>query len=312
MPVACKGTYVSGASSGERLWSREPRRQTLIDAFGFPLLGTFNVRVPGSRITEMQKLRPAAKVKSWNKGKPTVYRFWTAELSIRGNGWPVWLFLWHEPVSDKYVNLEFMSRERVPDAFKGPLTVQVFEKWDKLRIDRWIASWPKIFQTFPWSAPRGDSKLVWEAIGPRVEWRGRRVLDIGCHTGFHSFAAMRAGAIAVGVEVSDKIRARAREVSYHIESLPLRIEPIDPGGVWDTILYLSVHHQADPRYEHLKETIAGLKGRCSDLFVELIAPSIKGKVSAEAIDSMVGGKPFLEYEHRIRGRRRLYHLKGAP
>jgi hypothetical protein len=76
-------------------------------------------------------------------------------------------------------------------------------------------------------------------------------------------------------------------------------------------MYLSVHHQPDPRYDSLKEKLEELKGRCKDLFVELIVPPLEGSMTADQVDEIMGVKPLVEYEHKVRKTRRIYHVKGS-
>jgi len=85
-----------------------------------------------------------------------------------------------------------------------------------------------------------------------------------------------------------------------------------PEGKFNTILYLSVHHQPDPNYKKLKQKIKQLKEKAkAHLFVELIMPPMFPKnnsLTEEQIDKIIGGKILDRYKHKVRGIRKIYWI----
>lgn len=216
--------------------------------------------------------------------------------------------------------IEVISRRSLPESFKtGPLTVEVFHKLSPVEIATWAADqyW---FQTFPWTPRRkdgqrtADSAMLWNTIVDQCLWRDRNVLDIGTHYGYHAIQASRAGATVIGMDVDKMALDNARVIDRYIEQEGIEYVAADPGGRFDIILYLSVHHQIDESYKKLAETILGYRRRCEDLFVELILPSSCKQfgrgMSDDDVDRLVGGLVLTTYKHPIRGFRRVYHVKG--
>lgn len=224
-----------------------------------------------------------------------------------------WVYRWRGSKMPNHI-LEVVSRGQMPDSFNvGDLNVMVLHKWGRGEIARWVSQqyW---FQTFPWSPTRADSALMRDVIRPACKWSGRTVLDVGAHYGYHSFWAAAAGASVVGFEPEAPSRCNAITIDRHIEHQGVEFVDSDPGGRFDVIMYLSVHHQIDPLYKHLRATIAGYAARCEDLFVELILPStlpeFGGGQSDADVDATVGGTPLITYRHAVRGVRRIYHVRS--
>ncbi len=229
-----------------------------------------------------------------------------------------WVFRW-EGSRQWNDTLELISRQKLPKSFKtGKLQLTLMRRWTPPEILNW-AKQQYWFQDFPWSPPRKDkmqkanSRLVWDEILPLCSWANRSVLDIGTHYGYHALRAAGMGASVVGFEPDDS-RNNAVIIDQHIEQQGVEYVAEDPGGRFDVILYLSVHHQIDPDYNSLSEKVEALRSRCRDLFVELILPSSYAEFGAgrsdKWVDKQVQGYTVQTYPHRVRGVRRIYHVQG--
>ncbi len=268
--------------------------------FGGPLVGTFNVVLDRPMPTT---LRPCIE-----HDAEVHRRFWLVRLDDDHYAWAV---RW-DGSKMPWNRLELVSRAPLPSyLMREPFSVEILEPLTSVERERWIKEQTYWFQSFDWSPQRADSKLIWDTIAPHGDWSGKTVLDIGCANGAHCFLAARAGARVTGFEPDTPAREKARFINDYIESQDCRFVARDPGGTWDTILYLSVHHQWDETYDQLADKIQELRGRArDDVFVELIVPDLQQTRSQEWIDAQVGGEVLLKYRHKVRCVRKIYHIFG--
>lgn len=266
------------------------------------MVGTFNLRLSES----IRTYAPARR--QWRPGEGW-YWYWLVRLDDTHYGWA---YKWQGSTLPDTV-VEVLSKRRLPDALKrADVPVNVYEPWDNARRLAW-AEKQHTHQTFDWwPSTRVDSERKWLVLSGSARLEDADVLDIGTHYGFMSFRAAAAGANVVGVEPGDMERGSARTINDHIECQDVPFLEADPGGLFDVILYLSVHHQRDPRYETLAKTVAAYAKRARQaVYVEVILPPLFGKgLSAEAVDAMVDGTPLDTYTHAIRGTRRIYRVEG--
>lgn len=278
------GQYVNGIGRAHKSNNRHK------DAFGCYMYGTFNIRMP--KDFNINKFKPAIIA-----GKNT---YWLVRLNKLKYGWAV---RWKGSKQKPYI-LEILSKRLFPDSFKsGKIDAEILEKWDRQSIKAW-ANRLDPFQSFSWLGGKADSESVWDAINI-ISWSNKSVLNIGCNYGFFSIMASKNGAYVHGVDL--RALDSAVTINNHIEMSDVEYYRSDRGGMYDVILYLSVHHQIDPKYNNLRETINKLSNRCSDLFVELIMPPLFGSNEA-AIDKAVGGSMLHRYKHKVRGHRKIYHI----
>ena len=211
--------------------------------------------------------------------------------------------------------LEIVSRGLLPEGLRhGELEIDILPAWTEEEVRTWTKDqyW---FQGFPWApVQRADSSRVWRCIQPVCSWSNRTVLDIGTHYGFFALRAAQAGASVLGMDIDSQCIRTARLIDDHIEQQGVAFQTEDPGGPFDVILYLSVHHQIDPTYNGLQAKVKNLSSRCQDLFVELILPHSQrrfgaGRTAVE-VDVLVGGQVLDTYRHRVRGERRIWHVPG--
>ena len=308
--VLLTGAYEHGSGHAHEVFATAERRRLLHSTFGYSdFHGTFNFHTSVRDADILQQL--TASREAMESAANVHWWFYICDLIKGDKSVPVVLLMWmRSGRKSAKTFLELMSRERIPDEFKtGELTLRVYGKWSEDEIKEWIPTqyW---FQTFPWSPKKADSSYVWNQIQNRVEWHGKRVLDIGGHTGFFSFNAANEGAIVTLFEPDEEPLKRAQTIGRHIECADITYALRDPMDNYDTIMYLSVHHQPDPKYDQLKGKLVELKSRCKDLLLELIVPPLEGDMTAEQIDEIVGVAPLAEYKHKVRKIRRIYHVKG--
>jgi hypothetical protein len=211
-----------------------------------------------------------------------------------------------------------LTRRRLPDCLKqGELDVVIPERWPEDQVQRWAAKqyW---FQTFPFSPkPRADSQLVWDKINV-VDWRGQIVYDVGCHYGFFSFEASKLGAAVQGFDNNRSSLVMAKTIRDHIVMQDVNFSyrnSVDfSPNCCDTMLYLSVHHQVDPTYERLLETVDTLKRAIREnLFVELIVPPTfpkSSRLTERDIDDIMDCAVLHRYRHAVRGTRKIYRWEA--
>lgn len=311
--VELSGRFANGSGRAGKWFETKKRQAFMRSVFGRDVFhGTFNFVVSGSKVRAPQMItRELAASREADESDSMKWKFYLCDLIKGSESVPVILMFWwrNDHMSGKCY-LELISRERIPDDFKsGELTLIVYGRWSEDRAREW-ASTQHWFQTFPWSPPKADSAFVWGKIKDLVSWQGKSVLDIGGHSGYYSFKAANNGAHVVLFEPTTSSLNRAKTIGHHIECTDVRYTSKDPQDNYDTILYMSVHHLPDPTFEHLEEKLQELRSRCQDLLLELIVPPLKGDMTAERVDEIVGVAPLVNYKHKVRCFRRIYHVKG--
>jgi hypothetical protein len=268
--------------------------------FNCQMYGTFNVYVEGLILTDLE---PSIITKN--------NRYWFLKLTKGSQevfGWCVRGFF----SKQKERVIEVVTKKLIPENFKtGNIEVTFFNKWDETTVKKWAGKqyW---FQTFPFSpSKRADSELVWDTI-KHINWSGKEVLDIGSHYGYFSFKASELGSNVVGFEPNINSLNNAKIIRDFIIQQDISFVKNQPEGMFDVTLYLSVHHQLDPNYHELKNTLEKLKSKTREvLFVELIIPPSfpkDKKMTESQIDEIVGGKVLLKYSHKVRCIRKIYKI----
>jgi len=296
-----QGHYVTGFGRPHQYgWVYRP-------AFNCPMHATFNVQVDGN----IEEAKPVKELSlRWPDEEPERCRFWLCQI----NGYWAWA-LRHATTTLPPQRLEFVSKQPLPDGLKaGDLEIEVFEPWPKEKVQEWAAANYQ-WQGFDWlPSKRVDSDYVWRTIEPQAQWSGARVLDVGSHYGYHSFQASKAGASVTAVEPDDDVRDAAKIIARHIEMEDVTFvgEHNNLPMPYDFVLYLSVHHQADPQYVHLAPTVERwARWTRQTLFVEVILPPLfGGEFTEKQVDVRVGGEVLATYHHRLRGTRRIYKVEG--
>ncbi len=285
------GRYVAGQGEAHKhIHAHDP-------VFNCRMVGTFNVAI-GSVLPDAP---------TFAHGK---HRYWLLKV----NGRYGWASRWRG--SDLSVKTwEIITKAPFPESFKSePLVIELLDRWSDEQARQW-AKGQYWFQTYPFCPQqKADSALVWKALDC-VGWSNVSVLDIGCSAGFYSFEASRRGAHVWGFDPSAETIEQACAINDHIAMQDVVFSVKDPGGVFDILLYLSVHHQIDPSYSALARTLKDLKRRARrHVFVELILPPEPGdfpvtaEMSEADIDRIVGGTALLKYRHNLRGDRKVYRI----
>jgi len=279
------------------------------EVFHCKMHGTFNIRVPFLRITEI-------KPHIVHNGK----QYWLVlvrsanDMATEYVGWAI-----RDKSSNQLPNvLEVLTRRRLPDCLRdGELKVLIPDKWSDEKVTRWALRqyW---FQTFDFSPkPRANSRLVWEKINV-INWSNQLVYDAGCHYGFFSFEASKRGACVYGFDKDDKSLGAARTIRDHIVQQDVRFikrsNSMFGPKCCDVMLYLSVHHQVDPAYAELERTLERLKQAVrKTLFIELILPPTFPtgfRLTERDIDDIIDGETLHRYKHAVRGTRKIYRWEA--
>lgn len=310
--LVLNGKYQKGSGRASLVFASVIRKALLRRLFGYgDFKGTFNVRIATTEHEKLLAFTPSVIGEEKYETGIVGWRFYLCDVVSPLAVKPAWILEWTGPGKNVGLGrLELMSRELLPESFKGPdLRLRVYNKWNTEEVTEWSKDryW---FQSFPWAPPRSDSKLVWDTIRSCTSWYGKRVLDIGAHTGYYSFEAAKVGSIVTLFEPDKNPFGGAQTIGKHIESQDIEYVKSDPGGEWDNILYLSVHHQPDPTYAELEAKLTDLRKRCKYLLLELIVPSLSGNMMGKQIDEIVGSTPLREYKHKVRRRRRIYCVRG--
>lgn len=289
--------HVKGVGEAHKL------SQAYVPWFGCPMEATFNVRAD-QKITDFKP----AKVSPFEEG-PGKRLFWL----VRIDGHYAWVLRW--PGTNMAPDhLELVSKARLPDYLcKGSWKMEVLEPRSAKEIAHFSRKYftKNWHQTFSWSHRKFcDSQMIFDTILPHAEFPGSTVLDIGCAYGYHSFVASRAGALVTAYDKDLRCRHVTREINDHIEMQDVAVnEALPTERIFDYIFYFSVHHQVDPQYTKLSDTLLDL--RCDvkkALFVELILPPMFG--TPEIVkEAMAEAEELLTYRHPVRGQRAIYVFK---
>ena len=273
-----------------------------VAAFGRPMVGTFNVRMPAG--FDLRNYTPARTTRT-----DTGRSYWLVRLDGEHYAWAL---RW-EGSRQSAETLELLTKSPLPANLKRHgLRVEILEPWGAEAVQAWARGHYQ-FQGFDWlPEKRVDSALVWRTIEPHARWSGARVLDVGSHYGYHAHRASGLGAEVTAFEPDAEVRACGLTINDHIQPDDVRFVAEDPGGTWEVILYLSVQHQWDPNYAALSETVEVYARRATQaVFVEVILPPLFGKrLTAGQVDEAISGSALVTYKHRIRGERRIYRVAG--
>jgi len=290
----CEGKYIPGEGKAHKCC--KPHEEI----FHCKMYGTFNVWLKTGKLSDFE---------------PSIITghrsYWFVKLTASKESWYGWVIRDHHS-KQAMKTLEILSKEKFPDSLKtGTMAVNILERWNEDQIKEWAKDqyW---FQGFLFAAQiRSDSERVWNAIN-QINWKGHTVLDIGAHTGYYSFKASELGAQVTAMEPNKLRLDEGIVIQEHIIQQDVKFTRTIPEGMFDTILYLSVHHQPDPNYKKLEGKIKQLRKKCkSHLFVELIMPPMFPKnnsLTEEQIDKIVGGKILDRYKHKVRGIRKIYWI----
>lgn len=294
------GKYISGQGKAHNCC----KQHTPI--FNCRMYGTFNVCLTDTSVNILQ-FTPSIQTEKNN--------YWFITISQNGLeycGWAVRGVGSHQ----RFQTLEILTKELLPNELKErPFNVNVYERWDEQKINEWAKEqyW---FQTFSFSSTkRADSEMLWNTIDV-IDWSNKKVLDIGCHYGYFSFQASSKGACVYGRDKDSRSLQTAKIIRNNIIQQDVNFKKaseIPFSNSYDVSLYLSVHHQIDPTYLNLQNTINRLKNITREhIFVELILPPMfpqKSTMTEKQIDKIVGGTILARYKHKVRGERKIYWIQ---
>jgi len=295
------GHYITGVGRASKPSNLRPH----VKVFGCPMYGTFNVSIHGLVV-------PSWPITIDNNGKQ--YRFVVLRRCKGGPEYCGWAIR-DASSKQRLSTLEVLTKTLLPEEMKdSEIIVRLPQLWTSQEIQQWAKNqyW---FQTFEFTpSQKADSKLVWKTIN-RIDWSQLKVIDFGCHYGYMSLHASECGASVTGVDKNARSLRAARVIRNHIIQQDVTYATVSFMSLpqCDVILYLSIHHQIDPTYKTLSRTIVRLKEKArKHIFLELILPPTfpqRNTMTEVQIDKVVGGEILLRYKHRVRGYRKVYHIK---
>jgi len=301
-----RGRFVNGQGNAGPQTQRDVERYRAL--FGCQMIGTFNIRLKAA--LERDPATPAQEVSAEGA------KYYLCKI-CRAEDLADWVYGYYvrwprgEEWRPSMGTLEVYSKDLIPDRFKtGELVVHIFEKLTPAEIAEYSRPlyW---FQSFPWSAKqRADSDLVWSVL-EGDDYEGRTVLDYGCNTGRYAIEAAKRGGIVTGIDPAPEIIERAQYTCEMIDQQDARFKvgSHPPVQRFDIVFCMSVLHQIDPYYCDLTKWVKRLKAITDQtLWLELIYPSIKGRMSLEQIGLIVGEKPVKTYKHKVRLTRAIFRI----
>ncbi|HEY3386983.1 MAG TPA: hypothetical protein VGK46_10755 [Saprospiraceae bacterium] len=294
------GSYVNGIGKALNVSKSEDRSMLLTQLFGCPLIGTFNIRTTENT----DHIAPVI--------VQDIHKFNFVRISLPDGQYRYGWCYRFVGSSQKANILEVYSKEKLPDAFKmNELKIDFFSRWPPEKILEWQKGkyW---FQGFSWlPEQRADSLLLWNYM-KNEDYQHKSVLDFGTHYGYFAFQASRKGATVEAIDQDPKNIKMASTINEHIEQQDIifSIGNKLPDRTYDYIFELSVYHWIDEHYADLFIHLEELKKRCKTLFLELINPPMKGKLSQREVDEIAGGEKLIHYRHKVRRTRTLYKIAG--
>jgi 2-polyprenyl-3-methyl-5-hydroxy-6-metoxy-1,4-benzoquinol methylase len=107
-----------------------------------------------------------------------------------------------------------------------------------------------------------SSYKTWDNIKDLIEWKGKKVADLGCFHGYFAFKAAKLGAIVTGLDISETVLKTTRYIN-EIEGNIISLKKWEGGDEvsldYDVALCLNVlHHFTDKKkaLENIKSKIA--------------------------------------------------------
>ncbi len=288
----CTGHYCNG--SGKASINAAKPGHTSLQIAGVNLLGTYNVKVKTQK--PFDGLLPGHVVSGVS--------YWRVDV----NGRLGWAMRW-EGSKQPQNTLEIYSRRLLPVTEKNTVTI-----YGALTRQQCVAFQHeayklghKWFQAHEWLLPqykRHDAHIIVKQLG---DVHGLTVLDFGSCEGQVAHALARGGAEVTATDKRSAILGEA--ISRHIECQDVAWVSSDkvPEGTWDIVLSLSVWHQMDRSYQHLKGHLDILGSRATKaVYIELMTPPLSGKLDVDAFMAQRGAEKLYTYQHKVRRRRTLY------
>jgi len=306
-----KGTVVKGLGKASRVMSTSAVRKVLhtnLHEEVFP--GTFNVLVD---------IDPDMFDQPYYEGFDVEQRAFYRLRVVSPKEANVWLY--RRPASKMSPRvLELISRHNLHEYLGvgagSTIELEYEGAWTKTERADFINSrkWFQSFGFLPKDKIRTDSNYVLNMLDLGNVWN-KTVLDVGGHYGFHSIALWERGAVCTMVEKNRDSVDTAKHIMRSFVPADVNIIRGDfrkqqlPKS--DVVLYLSVHHQIDPTYENLPQTLDFLAKSVGSVFCfEDIIP-FGGAGNADGfhheLELRFSDVKYLgKYSHAIRGTRHIW------
>jgi len=159
-----------------------------------------------------------------------------------------------------------------------------------------------------WQKPEEIFKL----LGPL---KGRKIIDIGCGTGYFSFRLVDSGAIVIAADVDDRFLGYVDSVreARNISAKKLQTRKLPPNDPLiekreaDIVLIVNTYHHLEDRVNYLKKIKSGLRSNGFVVIIDYfnkelpIGPPVAMKQSADDItrDLKLAGFSFFKTEDKI-------------
>ena len=154
-----------------------------------------------------------------------------------------------------------------------------------------------------WQKPDEVMKL----LGPL---QGKKIVDIGCGTGYFTFRLQDAGATVIAADIDDRFLKyvdsvrKARNISDK-RVITRKLEPNDPGlqkKEADIVIVVNTYHHIEDRVEYFKKVKAGMKNLGFLMVIDYfkkdlpVGPPASMKMAAEEIVRELSQAGFAKFK----------------
>ncbi len=149
-----------------------------------------------------------------------------------------------------------------------------------------------------------------QVLGFIGDWQGKRVMDIGCGTGYFSVRMARAGAQVIAADVDprflDYVKTRVDTADIGGGSIEIRKIPMDAPGLEkeevDKVFLCDVYHHIQDRPKYFRQVAQGLKPEGQLIVLDFfkkeapVGPPVKMKIAYELVQKELEEAGFRKFK----------------
>lgn len=288
------GHYKNGTNNAH-VWSIN-HRQNMIDLFGCPMYGTFNIKL------ERDPIDPAPAIVD---GEITYYLIQISLVDhptriVRG-----WYARWARGKLPKN-SLEVFTKVRIPDEFRfHRLKIDLCDRWSEELSQKWIKKNPELHQDEYWPKTKpGDN--IWMAI--QDDYCGKSVLDLNAGLGYFPYTLSKEGARVTAITTPDLIKT-AETINNHIEcqDVVYLLRNTLPARHWDYILSLNSPLRTNLDFNQLISHVGYLRSHCNVAYLQTKGFD-DGTKERDRLNQIIQGRELLMYDHPEYGSQIIHRL----